>query len=232
MDTVWQARAALCELMALAMRYPDDALASVWESGEFEAACREYADALALPIDVAAEKRSAVGAVGIEGGAYESSLRNASDDALALLSPLEQLRCEYTRLLIGMPHPVVWPYEGWWRAQDDGVQHLMFVNPSCTAVERFACNLGLGLPEGVKEPMDHLSYELELLQYLALQAAVEEGESVQAAGRFDGFAAGHVAWWVPRFAAELATQARHPLYVLVAGMLDAFAESLGHGKMD
>ncbi len=66
------------------------------------------------------------------------------------------------------------PYEGVWRAADDGVQALLFVNPHSMEVERFMRSCGLGRPEGTNEPLDHVATECELLEHLALRAAGAE----------------------------------------------------------
>ena len=81
---------------------------------------------------------------------------------------LRSLRAEATRLFVGAPGPVVSPYEGIWRAADDGVQELLFVNPHSGAVERFCGACGLGRPEGTNEPLDHAATELELMQWLCM----------------------------------------------------------------
>ena len=46
-----------------------------------------------------------------------------------------RLRTEATRLFVGAPNPVASPYEGVWRAEDDGVQPLLFVNPHSMDVD-------------------------------------------------------------------------------------------------
>ncbi|MEI3231974.1 MAG: molecular chaperone TorD family protein [Gordonibacter pamelaeae] len=63
---------------------------------------------------------------------------------------------------MGAPEPAVSPYEGVWRAADDGVQALLFVNPHSMEVERFMRACGLGRPEGTNEPLDHVATECEL----------------------------------------------------------------------
>ncbi len=70
---------------------------------------------------------------------------------------LHALRPEATRLFVGAPAPAVSPYEGVWRAADDGVQALLFVNPHSMEVERFMRSCGLGRPEGTNEPLDHVA---------------------------------------------------------------------------
>ncbi len=154
---VWQARAAMCELLALSFRYPEDrVLADAVASGEWGEAAEEIAGALDL--DWSAD----VAAGAAEGAAF--------DDPAELQ---RTLRAEATRLFVGAPEPAVSPYEGVWRAKDDGVQALLFVNPHSMEVERFCKACGLGRPEGTNEPLDAVWTELELLEYLALRAAAD-----------------------------------------------------------
>ncbi len=154
---LWQVRATAWELLALSFRYPDEVLAGAVASGEWADAASEVAAALGLvlPESFAADARAAAG-----------------EEPEALL---HALRAEATRLFVGAPDPVCSPYEGVWRAADDGVQALLFVNPHSMDVERFMKSCGLGRPEGTNEPLDHVSTECELLEHLALRAAEGAG---------------------------------------------------------
>lgn len=128
----------------------------------------------------------AVAIVGADaGGADSAASRDATDRGAAgtagaaSLDPAEllhDLRTEATRLFVGAPEPAVSPYEGVWRAADDGVQALLFVNPHSMEVERFCRACGLGRPGGTNEPLDAAWTELELLEYLALRAAADADE--------------------------------------------------------
>lgn len=225
----WQARAALCELLALSFRYPDDVLVGAIASGEWGEAAEEIADALGLawPADGAP-------------GAAEAA---AVDDPDELK---HALRAEATRLFVGAPEPLCSPYEGVWRAADDGVQALLFVNPHSMDVERFCKACGLGRPEGTNEPLDHVATEFELLEYLALRAAVdaaaEAGDPVEdadegepgdvvasadlpggsPAAAYDQFMDEHVRTWTPRFADKAAEDARLGFYPQAGSLLKAF----------
>lgn len=225
----WQARAALCELLALSFRYPDDVLVGAIASGEWGEAAEEIAGALGLawPADGAP-------------GAAEAA---AVDDPDELK---HALRAEATRLFVGAPEPLCSPYEGVWRAADDGVQALLFVNPHSMDVERFCKACGLGRPEGTNEPLDHVATEFELLEYLALRAAVdaaaEAGDPVEdadegepgdvvasadlpggsPAAAYDQFMDEHVRTWTPRFADKAAEDARLGFYPQAASLLKAF----------
>ena len=204
MDEIdWAARATAWELAALSFRYPGPELEGAVASGEWAEAAREIAGALGLALS--------------EGfGAGASA---------------EGLRPEATRLFVGAPEPAVSPYEGVWRAADDGVQALLFVNPHSMEVERFMRGCGLGRPEGTNEPLDHVATECELMEHLALRAAGAEppegapagadlpGGSPEAA--YGAFLEGHARTWMPRFAERVAAESRAPFYRDAAAFLGA-----------
>lgn len=204
MDEIdWATRATAWELAALSFRYPGPELEGAVASGEWAEAAREIAGALGLALP--------------EGfGAGASA---------------EGLRPEATRLFVGAPEPACSPYEGVWRAADDGVQALLFVNPHSMEVERFMRACGLGRPEGTNEPLDHVATECELMEHLALRAAGAEppggapagadlpGGSPEAA--YGAFLEGHARAWMPRFADAVAAESRVPFYRDAAAFLGA-----------
>ena len=222
-NEMWATRAVACELLALSLRYPDETLAGAAASGEWLGAAREVAGALELGlpegfgVGLPREEDAAAGSV--------------SDEQVAAM--LHELRPEATRLFVGAPDPACSPYEGVWRAQADGVQPLLFVNPHSMEVERFCRSCGLGRPEGTNEPLDHAATELELLCHLASRAAgtvdpsaciVSEADlpGGSAAAAYDQFVTEHLNAWAPQFAEKLAAEARHPFYCAVAALLAAF----------
>ncbi len=225
----WQARAALCELLALSFRYPDNVLAEVVASGEWVEAAEEIA-----------------GIVGVEWDANAAEKPEETVDAEELL---HALRAEATHLFVGSPEPEVSPYEGVWRAADDGVDALLFVNPHSMEVERFCKACGLGRPEGTNEPLDHVATELELLEYLAARTAADaagEGEDDSdndadaedimvasadlpggsAVAAFDMFMISHVQLWMPRFAAKVQEESRIPFYKTAGQLLERSLKAL------
>ena len=212
---IWQARAAMCELLALSFRYPEDkVLAEAIASGEWGEAADEIASALGIDWTAAAAP-----------GAAEAAALPDPDDIQ------KELRPEATRLFVGAPEAACSPYEGVWRAKAEGVQPLLFVNPHSMAVERFVRGCGLGRPEGTNEPLDHAATELELLQWLCmiecgLVAAPEGAEPPQgswAAARAR-FLEDHARTWMPRFAEAAAAESREPLFRAAAVMLGAALE--------
>lgn len=170
----WQARAALCELLALSFRYPDAVLAEVVCNGEWADAANEIAAVVGVDWsagDLVGD--AAVPGCDDAGDAGDAGDADDSGDAGDADKLLHALRAEATRLFVGSPEPVISPYEGVWRANDDGVDALLFVNPHSMEVERFCKACGLGRPEGTNEPLDYVATELELLEYLAARAAVD-----------------------------------------------------------
>ncbi len=243
---LWQARAAMCELLALSFRYPEDkVLAEAIASGEWGEAADEIAAALGL--------------------AWSSAAAPGVAEAAALADPADiqkELRPEATRLFVGAPQAACSPYEGVWRATAEGVQPLLFVNPHSMAVERFCKACGLGRPEGTNEPLDAVWTELELLEYLALRAAADAAEAEGIAGdaaavedvvededaleefedagepgevvasadlpggspeaAWDEFMADHARQWMPQFAVAVQEESRVPFYATAANLLGAF----------
>lgn len=212
----WALRATACELLAYSLRYPNAEVMDVFVSGEWAEAAVELGETLGLsPEDVACPDFA------------------AEAEALGKEVVLRALRVEATRLFVGERTPAVSPFEGVWRAQQDGVQPLLFVNPHSMAVERFCRSCGLGQPEGTNEPLDHVATELELLQYLAsLEAGLvvpfENGVAVDAlpggsaGAAYEQFWADHVQKWMPDFAAALEADTSHAYYRSVAKLLAAF----------
>lgn len=212
----WRARAAACELLAFTFRYPAAELVEAVRSGEWSEASLEVLPAAGVPLG-----RDAVGAV----SAVAEASRDEDDD------PLSSLRAEATRLFVGTPTAAVSPYEGVWRAKDDGVEPLLFVNPHSVDVERFARACGLGRPEGTNEPLDHVSTEFELLQYLALAESgvvvpggmkPEEFPGGSAAAAYGTFMREHALLWMPRFADSVVATARTSFYQAAGILLGAF----------
>ena len=196
---IWQARAAMCELLALSFRYPEDkVLAEAIASGEWGEAADEIASALGIDWTAATAP-----------GAAEVAALPDPDDIQ------KELRPEATRLFVGAPEAACSPYEGVWRAKAEGVQPLLFVNPHSMAVERFCKSCGLGRPEGTNEPLDHVATECELLEHLALRA----GGSPAAA--YGAFLEEHARAWIPRFAEAVAAESRVPFYRDAAAFLGA-----------
>lgn len=207
-DINQQAQAALYELLALSFGYPRKELAQALIAGEYRDTVHELADILDLSLE---------------------------EDFDSYLLPYEQaeekdtvhtLRIEYTRLFIGSSEPLVSPYEGVWKAKDDGVQPLLFVNPHSVAVEKFYAEYGIGNPEGKNEPLDHISSELEFLQFLTLVSSGMMSTPLSSEKTIDEhtqaieqFKQEHTSTWVPKFAEAVIEQTKEPFFVGAATLI-------------
>lgn len=208
---VWQVRAQACELLALTFRYPEDTvLFEAVASGGWADAAKEIWTVLGIDLP--------------EGWA----------DGITPLA-YQDLRVEATRLFVGSPKCVVSPYEGFWRAKDAGVRPLMFVNEHTMEVSRFCAQCGLGHAGPSNDPLDNLSTELELLQYLAsIEAGIAlpvEGSPAMsdlpggsAASAYEQFFEEHLLSFAPRFAAAVEAETRLSFYRAAAQLLAAFLE--------
>lgn len=206
---VW---ATAWEMAAFSFRYPSRETAEAVVSGEWTAAAVEIVEALGGKLSEGFGQLPVM-----------EEAQDAPEESDAIVDTFMHVICaEATRLFVGAPTPACSPYEGVWRAADDGVQPLLFVNPHSMEVERFCKACGLGRPVGTNEPLDHVATECELMQYLAAvtgDAALPEesgitvelpGGSAEAA--YDQFLMNHVDVWMPRFAEKVMEEARVPFY--------------------
>lgn len=213
----WELRAAATEFLAFSLSYPAPAHAEMLVNGQWLEAANDMASELHAPWSGSGWENEL--ATGIDG------LPTADSDAL-----LRSLRAEATRLFVGAPNPLVSPYEGIWRAEEDGVKGLLFVNPHSMDVERFVKACGLGRPTGTNEPLDHVVTELELLSHLASCASENDtSEAIMPADIPEGspglayrrFFREHPVTWLHSFAIELGRKTRLQYYRAVAALLEA-----------
>lgn len=213
------------EMAAFSFRYPNRETAEAVASGEWTAAAIEIVEALGGKLP--------------EGFGQLPVMEEAQDapqESDAIIDTfMHTIRAEATRLFVGAPTPACSPYEGVWRAEDDGVQPLLFVNPHSMEVERFCKACGLGRPEGTNEPLDHVATECELLQFLAalasgaampedIQVTVDDLPEGSPEGAYDQFLLTHVNVWMPRFADKVIAEARVPFYTAAGTYLKAILE--------
>lgn len=207
----WQAKASACEFLALSLRYPDERLHGIVASGEWADAAREIWDVLGLGLP-------ADWADGVE------------------RTDFHDLRADATRLFVGTPKAACSPYESWWRAVDEGVQPLMFINSHAMDVERFCEDCGLvqskDLPSN--DPLDHIATEFELLEFLAsIEAgiaeptangpAIEEFPGGSAEGAYETFVSEHLSTFAGRFVDRLEREASTGYYRAVARLVKGYA---------
>lgn len=212
----WGLVATTCEFLAFSFRYPDSETVLPVASGEWAEVLCELRRAWGFSFD--AESDELMRPVG----------ENRSVDAV-----LHALRQEATRLFVGPPMPAVSPYESVWVALRARTAPLLFVSPSAIAVERFCAACGLGRPRGTNEPLDHVSSELELLQFLASveSGAVQDGACGVAkpdfpggspADAFERFFGEHLAKWACDFADEVERVSSCVFYRAAARLLRDF----------
>ncbi|MBR2836383.1 MAG: molecular chaperone TorD family protein [Coriobacteriales bacterium] len=214
----WQMKATIWELLAVSLRYPDDTLAQALASGDWTQAALEIAGALNLSLP---EEFTTY--------AQEAQELAKGEDGLDIL------RGEATRMFISPYKPACSGYETMWRAEDDGVKPLLFVNKHAMAVERFYRSCGLKGAEGTNDPLDHIGSECEFMQFLAcLAAGAQRPEGVPADEDFPGgspaaayyaFKSQHIDKWVPRFSAKMLKESRTPFFKATSILLTAWLEA-------
>lgn len=199
----WVVRGALCELLAKSLKLPTRELAEALVSGEFGEAFVEIGESVGIDPSILAQSQQRLAEY--QGQDSEELFHN--------------LRIEYTRLFVGAPNPVVWPYAGVWHALEQGVEPLMFVNPRTIEIERFMKSCGIGQSEGRNEPLDHIATEFEFLQYLALVNAgailVSEGVDMSD-DAFGSFLSRYVASWAGGLAQKVLKATKSAFYQAVA----------------
>lgn len=212
-ENQWQLIASMCELLSFSFTYPTKELVESLVHQEYVEAVGELVSLSGLQLTQENIKTLA-------------SYAHADQDRL-----LHTLRAEATRLFIGAPKPLVSPFEGVWRAKEEGVDALLFVNPHTLAVERFMKSCGVAHAENKNEPVDFVATELEFMEYLAGVNAgiIETDERVLApqqgwAAAYQEFLVEHARAWMPQFAASLSLETREPFYKVAAELLVQFID--------
>lgn len=201
-------RARACTLFSRSLAYPDGMLTAAVQSGEWDQLMEQALDALGRDVPGASQA----------GGACRPF---AGDDSESVRR-MHELRAESTRLFLGLPEPVISPYEGTWLMRQ-GARALLYVNPHTMKVERFMRACGVAASKDNHEPVDHIATEFAFLGHLAsLSAHADDGiglvvDRAKMPGggpemAYELFWSDHVCAWVPRFAAALREQARDPFY--------------------
>lgn len=227
-DTIanWVNRATALELIAWSLSYPESqANANLILSGEWQAAACELYETLGASAPEALSKPPATLFV------QHSAGEEAAED-IDVEQAFHALRIESTRLFFASPEPVCAPYEGAARAKAEGAPAQLFVNPFTVSVEAFCSECGIRRPDNVREPIDHVVAECELMQYLCLSEAetIQHGTAARtfpggsAEAAYQAFLREHALAWMPAFAEALSTEARLPFYRETAALLQSFLE--------
>ena len=206
----WVDKAALFELLAMALGYPARETAAAVAEGAFAEALAECVAACGLGEELAAAMKLDL-----------AEYAGRSGDEAAVEALWHELRVEYTRMFVGTPEMLVAPFAGIWYAREVGVDPLLFINKESMAVERTMLGCGLVRPEGTNEPLDHIATECEFLNYLCLvRAGAIEAPAVDE-GAYETFYGERLAWWKDRFAEAVLAETRGGLLRAGARVLAA-----------
>jgi len=103
----------------------------------------------------------------------------------------------------------------------------MFIGEEALAVERFMRLCGVGHPNGKREPLDHISLELEFLKLLCLYRAEEievpKGYSVPESA-YEDFYLKHFIHFSRKFSAAIKNNAQPGFYLAVSDILQSLPE--------
>lgn len=206
----WIAKAELFELLSMALRFTDWELTEVLVTGEYADALAEACGGVGLLNDVTSEAIEQLAAY--KGRNNEEVFRD--------------IRCEYTRLFVGVDGPVVSPYAGVHYAEGIGVTPALFVNREAMAVERLARDCGLARPEGTNEPLDHIATELEFLEYLCLDRAgvVNSEGGVVPADAYENFYEERFAPYARHIAGLVTESTGEPLFLAASAIIAALPD--------
>ena len=149
--------------------------------------------------------------VGIEGGEEWTS----------------DLAVEWTRLIVGPAQTPAVPYASFYLSET-----RLVMTEETLAVRRQYLNAGLALHNDVRLPDDHLGIELDFLYFLEREIVISEalGDATKVTAarvRCVEFVDGHLAKWVPRFAADLSGASTFGFIQAVTATLLALLTDLG-----
>ena len=223
---IWQARAAMCELLALSFRYPEDkVLAEAIASGEWGEAADEIAGALGIDWTAAAAP-----------GAAEAAALPDPDDIQ------KELRPEATRLFVaverfckacglGRPEGTNEPLDAVW-TELELLEYLALraaADAMDAAAEADVEAGGDGAPTE-EQAAQYKEVGDEIDEFDAEDDGPEPGDVVASAdlpggspeAAWDEFMAEHAKVWMPQFAEACEKDSRVPFYKQAASLLGAF----------
>lgn len=136
---------------------------------------------------------------------------------------LEELAVEYTRLFLG-PGPHVSPHES---VFSEGEGRGLLWGPETADVKRFMEASGLKLDESSSFIPDHVTVELEFMQWLSGSEAQawEKGDEETARECLKGeikFLDEHLGKWFPKFAKAVKEADPHPFYKEITAVAQSF----------
>jgi TorA maturation chaperone TorD len=133
---------------------------------------------------------------------------------------ISDVAVEWTRLVVGPAATPAVPYASYYLSSTQ-----LVMTEQTLAVRRQYLDAGLALRSGVRLPDDHLGIELDFLFFLERTIAVAESrgnlsEAAAVRSRRADFVDGHLAQWVPRFAADLSGATKDAvIHAIVATLL-------------
>ena len=208
MQSTWTTKAQLYEVLSIAFGYTNPGTIDALADEAFAAALHGFCEQETSTLDYKKDIEP-----------FLSQCLTEDRDAL-----FHRIRIEYTRLFVGSPRALVSPYAGIWYALDKGLDPLLFVGKESMAVERFMRSCGITRPEGMNEPLDDISAELEFLNYLALNEAgaieLPKGVSIPETA-YSEFYTKHFSEWTKRFADAVIEESSEPLFRIAASVLKA-----------
>lgn len=140
---------------------------------------------------------------------------------------MSDLAVEWARLLVGPAQTPAVPYASFYLSET-----RLVMTEETLAVRRHYLDVGLALHTDVRLPDDHLGIELDFLYFLEreiviAQALGDVAKTTAAQARCVEFVTGHLAKWVPRFAADLSGASTFDFVQTVTLTLLALLNDLG-----
>ena len=137
------------------------------------------------------------------------------------------LAVEWTRLIVGPAATPAVPYASFYLSQT-----RLVMTEETMAVRRQYLDAGLALHNDVRLPDDHLGIELDFLYFLEREIVIADAlgdgtKGTAARARCVEFVDGHLAQWVPSFAAHLSGATTFSFVHAVVATLLALVEDTG-----
>ena len=196
------------QLLAIALRYPTEALAQGIADGSFAADLTDCMAELGLKED--SERTQA---------AFAAEQQDAG---------LSAMRTEYTGLFLVPKKEKVFIYESRFLYPKDAnpKDYMMFVSPCALHAEQCYKDAGVRVKKDLNEPSDHAATEMEFMSHLyrcAAQAkSAGEDEHIWLT-RAEAFHTMHLSKWFASFCTQLEEQTALPVYRAIAQAARAIA---------
>ena len=189
------------QLLAIALRYPTEALARGIADGSFAADLSACMEELGLNSDAKAA---------------QAAFAAAAQDV-----QLTAMRTEYTGLFLVPKKEKVFIYESRFLYPKDAnpKDYMMFVSPCALHAEQCYKDAGVRVKKDLNEPSDHAATEMEFMSHLYRCAAqsLSKGEDGRLwLTRASTFHKAHIARWFADFCTQVAEKTELPVYAAIA----------------